>query len=74
MTKPEINLESFEPKFETAYSHLDPLSAITKQVLIHKEPLTIGQFGQELHPVIYPSGLNGSFKYTVTLAVNHETT
>ena len=57
MTKPEINLESFEPKFETAYSHLDPLSAITKQVLLHKEPLTIGQFGQELHPVIYPSGL-----------------
>ena len=53
MTKPEINLESFEPKFETAYSHLDPLSAITKQVLLHKEPLTIGQFGQELHPVIY---------------------
>jgi len=39
------------------HSHLDPVDAIPKAILLNKKPLTVGQFDQEIHPVIYPSGL-----------------
>ena len=57
MTQYKANLENFEPKFENAYSHLDVRDAIANPILLHQKPLVIGQFGQQLHPVIYPSGL-----------------
>jgi len=57
MTQHKANFENFEPKFETVYSHLDSRDAIANPILLHQKPLIIGQFGQQLHPVIYPSGL-----------------
>ena len=57
MAQYKANFENFEPKFETAYSHLDDRDAIANPILLHQKPLIIGQFGQQLHPVIYPSGL-----------------
>ena len=57
MAKPKVNLQGFEPEFETASSHLDPENAIPTPLLLQKKPLVVGQFGQELHPAIYPSGL-----------------
>jgi len=43
--------------FEDTSSHLDSINAIPTPVLLRGKPLTMGQFGQEVHPVIYPSGL-----------------
>jgi SAM-dependent methyltransferase len=57
MTKPVVNLEGFKPKFERACSHLDSVDAIAKPLLLYKAPFERGQFGQEIYPVIYPSGL-----------------
>ena len=39
------SFENFEPKFETAYSHLDGRDAIANPILLHQKPLIIGQFG-----------------------------
>ena len=51
------NIEDFSPIFEDVHNHLDHEDAIPKPILLNNKPLTIGQFGQEIHPVIYPSGL-----------------
>lgn len=47
----------FIPKFERAQSHLDPPNAEGELILLFGKPLEKGQFGYELHPRIYPSGL-----------------
>ena len=57
MTESIKNIEDFSPVFEDVHSHLDHVDAIPKPILLNKKPLTNGQFGQKIHPVIYPSGL-----------------
>lgn len=38
MSQFKENIENFEPKFETAYSHLDGRDAIANPILLHKNP------------------------------------
>ena len=57
MNKLQNTIEGFNPVFEDTSSHLDSINAIPTPVLLRGKPLTMGQFGQEVHPVIYPSGL-----------------
>ena len=57
MVKPKIDLKGFEPKFEIVSSHLDSKDENYVPVLLNQKPLTLGQFNQEIYPVIYPSGL-----------------
>lgn len=51
------DIKDFDPIFEKVCSHLDPTDTVPNPILLNKKPLTVGQFGQEIHPVIYPSGL-----------------
>lgn len=57
MTESLKNIEGFSPEFENVKSHLDSVDAIPNPVLLNNKPIQIGQYGQELYPVIYPSGL-----------------
>jgi SAM-dependent methyltransferase len=43
--------------FEVVHSHLDPISVSGDPIRLHQVPLTGGQFGIKLHPVIFPSSL-----------------
>ena len=57
MVKPLVDLQDFKPEFEASFSHLDQKDSVAKPILLYQKPLITGQFDQELHPVIYPSGL-----------------
>lgn len=43
--------------FERAFSHLDDITASPKPLWLKGKPLSEGQFGHTVHPVIFPSGL-----------------
>lgn len=48
--------KNLEFKFEKVTSHLDT-NKCSDPILLHGKPLEVGQFGYEIHPRIYPSGL-----------------
>lgn len=52
-----LEKNEFNPEFEWVSSHLDAPGAQGQPVLLHGQPLCTGQFGYEIHPKIYPSGL-----------------